>query len=112
MSLELSPGQKKGKHHRAGRDPLPQVTFGPGSASVPTPAPLVQRRRHPQKENRRHLGHEERDNPEQQREADHEAHEPKGDSQPPATSILISVARVPRVQQASDLANISYCRRR
>ena len=102
----------KGKARRAGRDPLLPVTFGPGSASVPTRAPLLEPQRQRQRENRPHLGREERDHPEEQREAGHEAHEPKGDTQPLATSILISVARVPSVQQASDLPNISYCRKR
>ena len=55
MSLVLSLGRRKAKDQPPERDRLRQATFGPGSASAPTPPHLLLPLRQPPRENRRHL---------------------------------------------------------
>ena len=110
MSLVVSLGPRKAKDQRPKRDRLRQATFGPGSASAPTPPHLLLRLRQHPRENRRHLAAEEAKHQEQQGEAEDEHHEAKGDSQPAATPTSISLPKVGTIEEASDLSSMSYCR--
>ena len=92
MSLVLSLGRRKAKDQPPERDCLRQATFGPGSASAPTPPHLLLPLRQPPRENRRHLAQGEPEHQEQQPEGEDEDHEAKGDSQPAGTPTSITLS--------------------
>lgn len=92
MSLVLSLGRRKAKDQPPERDRLRQATFGPGSASAPTPPHLLLPLRQPPRENRGHLAQGEPEHQEEQPEGEDEDHEAKGDSQPAGTPTSITLS--------------------